>query len=128
MTLDDDDTGSQGQAPELERQQHEEAAHVALGTRSQWTGALYGFVAAATAVFVVVGAASLLVTGDVAVALVLAAIAGAFSGVAGGVYWGGRNPELQGDLRTPDGHADRSSAVASNPPSANEHGDGRSAL
>jgi hypothetical protein len=108
---------------ELRRDQQRESAGLGLGTQGQRHGALMGALIGAVLGGLVVGLLGVIAFSEPSSAVILAAIGAAFGAVASAVYWGGRSPELAGELRAADGRPDESAAVASNPPSANEHGD-----
>jgi hypothetical protein len=106
---------------ELRRQQQEEMSRSSIVTPGQWHGAVGGAVLGA-----VIGGLLLLAIGLVAFrdgpgVVVLPLIGLGFGAAAGLVYQGGRNPEREHELETATGEPDRSTAIAGNPPEANEH-------
>ena len=74
-------------------------------TRGQWQGMVVGgAVGAVIGALVALPFAAIPFMDSVAARLVILAIAGALAGAAaGGVYWGGRLPELEGEVHDADG-------------------------
>ena len=107
---------------DLRHQQQDEMAHAGLGTQGQWHGALFGVLVGGATGFVLMLIVAFALFGDIdAAQVLLPAIGACFGAVAGAVYQGGRNPEREQELITPDHEPDASAAVASNPTQANEH-------
>jgi hypothetical protein len=105
---------------ELRRQQRAETSGSGLGTPGQWHGAIGGAVIGAIVGGIVMLAVALVAFRAGPGLVVLPAVGVAFGAVVGLVYEGGRNPEREEELLTADGAPDRSTAVAGNPPEADE--------
>ena len=99
---------------QIRADQQAETSDMALGSPAQWRGALVGAVIGAVLGLLLGGAVALLLLSGAA-RWVIPTTSALFGMVAGAVYQGGRNPERAGELRSPDGRPDASTAVASNP-------------
>jgi hypothetical protein len=106
---------------ELRRQQRAETSGNGLGTPGQWHGAIGGGLIGGIVGGLLLLAVAFVAFRDGPVLVVLPVIGMGFGAVVGMVYEGGRNPEREGELLGADGAPDPSTAVAGNPPEADEH-------
>jgi hypothetical protein len=89
-----EDDGGAPSVDDLRRQQQREIEHIGVGTEGQTKGASVGAVVGALIGALVLFAVACVISDSAAVRVVLPVMGALFFSVAGGVYGGGRRPEL----------------------------------